>query len=268
MEDARRVTGRVFSRSIVLDRTGFWVLLLDDDVVAYVPKTERRRVALARERRVLARIATRVSFPVPKPIGKLDAPIDVRAMVRGRAGGEARADAVPWMARSLAELHGSLTVLELDAFGVEPPGPEVDGGIDSHLDGEDAKRAHAIAAEYKARIVERDVRRDVLCHGDFGTHNFTHDDAGLPNGVFDFHDIVRAPRWFDVRYVPSYGEDALREALAIYRVDERDVRLAHAGAALESLAWRAHDPDAHDTKSGRDRAGAIAWVKTAIARLS
>ena len=67
----------------------------------------------------------------------------------------------------------------------------------------------------------------------------------------------RAPRWFDCRYFPSYGA-----------IDEHDIRLAHAAAALEALAWRALDPEAHDRKSGRDREGAIAWVRTAIVRLS
>ena len=158
------------------------MVFLDDDVLAYIPHDERHAKILARERRVLARIAPRLSFAVPKPVGPLDAKLDLREAVRGRAGGASSPASNAWLMHALEELHASLSVGELDAFGLEPP----------YFQGAEA---------FNGTIAARDPREDVLLHTDFASHNFTHDEAGLPIGVFDFHDIRRGPRWVDLRHL-------------------------------------------------------------------
>jgi hypothetical protein len=285
---ASRVTGRAFaSRDVVAgERHGFVVVRLANDLMAYVAKDAASRVALATQRRVLARVGQRVTFAMPRPIGaiELEGDVDLRERVVGATGARfherilrdptLRARASAWMGETLAELHGALAGIELDTLGVSAPVwphrlDRLARGIDAHLEGEASERAHALAAAWHARAF--DPRRDVYVHGDFGSHNFAFDDAsGMPVGVFDFHEAGRAPRAHDLKLLPSYGDDAFAIALDRYAarakttLDERDVRIAHAITALAYLAWRAEDPDAHDRGSGRDRAAAIAWANAAV----
>jgi aminoglycoside phosphotransferase (APT) family kinase protein len=285
---ARRVTGRSFaSRDVaVLERDGFAVVVLAADLMAYVAGTERSRRTLARQRAILARLAPRVSFPLPRPIGSIDlaGPVDLRERVPGGTGPDfharmmqddgLRTRTLAWMGAALAELHAALGELELDALGVPrliADGVRLRRGIEGHLDGLARERALDVVSRWERRLDDR--RGDVLLHGDFGSHNFTFDlDTAIPTGVFDFHDLARGPRAADFKLVPSYGSTSASLAVDRYLASSspsvelslEDVGLAHAAAALDYLAWRAEDPEAHDAKSGRDRERAVAWVARAV----
>lgn len=270
----RQLTGRSFAERdmVVLRRDDFAVVVLADDLMAYVPP-------MSMQRRVLARVAPRVSFAVPRPVGPLDADIDLRIPAPGMTGGTHHerllrepallARTAEWMGRSLAELHGALTKTELDSL-VVPPAPwpylanELERGVAAHLEGPPRERAHEAIRRWRARPKEADV----LVHGDFASHNFAFDPkSGMPTGVFDFHGGGRGPRMIDFAYLPSYGDDATRRALVAYGDHApaiEDVRLAHAVVALSFLGWRAVDPDAHDAASGRDRNGAVSWAHAAL----
>jgi len=71
---ARAVTGRAFATRdlVIAERFGFWMVRLANDLMAYVAKDDVTRDALVRERRIVARVASRVSFRVPRPLGSLD----------------------------------------------------------------------------------------------------------------------------------------------------------------------------------------------------
>jgi aminoglycoside phosphotransferase (APT) family kinase protein len=270
----REITGRSFAERdmITLRRDDFTVVVLADDLMVYVPtKTTQRRI--------LARIAPRLSFAVPRPVGPIDLDIDLRVPAPGSTGSthherlmrepELLARTAEWMGRALAELHGSLAKIELDSLGVpRAPWPylaeALERGVDAHLEGDARARAHEAIGRWRAR----DAEPDVLVHGDFASHNFAFDaKSGMPCGVFDFHGGGRGPRVIDFAYLPSYGADATRSALAAYGSNApslADVRLAHAVVALSFLGWRAIDADAHDRTSGRDRAAAVSWAHAAL----
>ena len=270
----RRITGRSFAERdmVVLRRDDFAVVVLADDLMAYVPGNEIQR-------RVLARVAPRVSFAVPRPVGPLDADIDLRVPAPGMTGSahhervmrepELLARTAEWIGRALAELHSALTKTELDSFAVpRAPWPYLEGelerGVDTHLEGTPRERAHEAIRRWRDRLRSPDV----LVHGDFASHNFAFDPkSGMPTGVFDFHGGGRGARVIDFAYLPSYGDDALMRARAAYgehAPSVEDVRLAHAVVALSFLGWRAVDPDAHDRTSGRDRNGAVSWAHAAL----
>lgn len=174
------------------DRGDMWVARLAADLMAYVPKTEAVAQRLARERRVLTRVAARVSFRLPRPVGK-DGPFDLREPVPGVSGSvhyapifadaARRARVLLWMRDVLDDLHAALTVTELDAFGVERPA-----------------WSEGVAPSAP----------DVLLHGDFGVHNVAFDArTGQPSGVFDFHDLARGPRAIDFRWFAQQGDEGL-----------------------------------------------------------
>lgn len=285
---AQRTTGRSFaSRDVVVgERYGFWVVRLAADLMAYVAKDDAAWSNLARQRRVLTRVAQRVSFRLPRPIGRDEAPVDLRERVPGVTGSRfherltndaaLRASVAAWMGDVLAELHGALANVELDTLGVDDPVwphrlDRLLHGIDTHLEGEAREAAHAVARAWHERV--RHTRNDVFLHGDFGAHNLAFDEeTGLPLGVFDFHDAGRGPRAVDLKLLPSYGDDAL--GIAMTRYEEKsgvalpvaEIRLAHAVTALAYLAWRADDAEAHDRGSGRDRSAAVAWAIDAVKR--
>lgn len=274
----RQLTGRSFAERdmVVLRRDDFSVVVLADDLMAFVP-------AKSVQRRVLARVAPRVSFAVPRPVGPLDADIDLRVPAPGVTGSahherllrepELLARTAEWMGRSLAELHGALSKTELDSFAVpRAPWPYLEGelerGVDAHLEGTPKDRAHEAIRRWRDRTSDAVAESDVLVHGDFASHNFAFDaKSGMPTGVFDFHGGGRGARVIDFAYLPSYGDDATKRALAAYgdhAPSIHDVRLAHAVVALSFLGWRAIDPDAHDAASGRDRNGAVSWAHAAL----
>jgi aminoglycoside phosphotransferase (APT) family kinase protein len=111
----------------------------------------------------------------------------------------------------------------------------------------------------------------VVAHGDFGSHNFVFDPVSHEvTGVFDFENACFADRHLDLQYWPSYGEPILAMAMAEYearsgaRLSVPRVRLYHAITAMAFLAWRAEEPAAHDARSGRNLAQALAWVEQAV----
>lgn len=277
----RAITGRSFAERdlVVLRRDDFTLVVLADDLMAYVPANDDARARLALQRRILARVASRVSFAVPRPVGPLDADVDLRVPVPGATGAEeaVRFERDPvlalrgcqWMGRALAELHSSLARIELDALAVpRAPWPyladALPRGVDAHLEVDARRQAHDALRRWRERADDFDV----LVHGDFAGHNFAFDrESGMPTGVFDFHGGGRGSRVIDFAYLPSYGDDATRKALDAYGPQAPslvDVRLAHVIVAISFLGWRAVDPDAHDRTSGRDRAGAVSWAVAAL----
>lgn len=264
----RELTGRSFAERdlVVLAREGFTLFVLADDLMAYVPTDERTRLRLASQRRMLARVASRVSFAVPRPVGPIAADVDLRIPAPGMTGrghrermmadAELTARAAEWMGRSLAELHGALTSTELDALSVPQPiwpapRAELTRNVDAHLTGALREAALAVLERWAARPCERDV----LVHGDFASYNFAFDaKSGMPTGLFDFHDGGRGPRVLDLALLPSYGDAVLERALAAYGRDApalADVRLAHAVNAIAYLPFR-------------EKSSAVERLKTAV----
>jgi aminoglycoside phosphotransferase (APT) family kinase protein len=264
----RELTGRSFAERdlVVLPRDGFTLVVLADDLMAYVPTDDTWRVRLATQRRVLARIAPRVSFAVPRPVGPIDADIDLRTPAPGMTGSAHHdrlmadpvlaARAAEWMGRSLAELHAALTRTELDALAVPRPTwprpkEELVRDIDAHLEGDLRGAAFRVLLSW----YERPAEPDVLVHGDFASHNFAFEaTTGMPVGVFDFHDGGRGPRVLDFALLPSYGDAVVDRALARYGPGApslEDVRLAHAVSAISYLPFR-------------EKSSAVAWVKSAV----
>lgn len=270
----REITGRSFAERdlVVLEREGFTLVVLADDLMAYVPSNGAWRRLLAAERRALARVAPRVSFGVPRPVGPIDAMPDLRVPARGMTGSahhhrlmrdpSLAARAAEWMGKTLAELHGSMARIELD--GIDMPGrrspvprlshPDLRRIARDYLEGAMSDAAHAVIERWIARP-PRTVAEDVFVHGDFGSHNFAFDEkSGMPVGVFDFHESGRGPRVVDFARLPAYGEDVLARAVAAYGREapsEEDIRLAHAVSEIAHLSTQS---------------SSVASVKTAIER--
>jgi aminoglycoside phosphotransferase (APT) family kinase protein len=264
----REITGRSFAERdlVVLPRDGFTLVVLADDLMAYVPTDDVARARLAAQRRMLPRVAARVSFAVPRPVGPIDCDVDLRVPAPGQSGSahherlmsdpNLAARAAEWMGRSLAELHSALTRTELDALAVARPiwplpHATLVALVDEHLDGSPAARATL------ERWRTRPAPPDVLVHGDFASHNFAFDPkTGLPTGLFDFHDGGRGPRVLDFALLPSYGEEVLARAVAAYGAHGEpappmdEMRLAHAVSAIAYLSTR--------------KSSAIEWVKSAV----
>lgn len=255
----REITGRSFAERdlVVLERDGFTLVVLADDLMVYVPANGAWRRLLAAERRALARIAPRVSFEVPRPVGPLDKGPDLRVPARGMTGSahhdrlmrdpDLAARAAEWMGKTLAELHASLTRTEIDALDLPRPSwplpmPELRSIVDSHLEASARDAAHRTLDAWIARMAETRSADDVFVHGDFGSHNFAFDaESGMPTGIFDFHDGGRGPRVLDFALWPSYGDAFLERAVRAYG-DEApsrdDIRLAHAVSTISYLPFR------------------------------
>jgi aminoglycoside phosphotransferase (APT) family kinase protein len=264
----RELTGRSFAERdlVVLPRDGFTLVVLADDLMAYLPADETWRQRLASQRRMLARVGARVSFSVPRPVGALDLDVDLRIPAPGMTGSahhdrlvrepELAARAADWMGRALSELHSALAMTELDTLAVPRPiwprpRTELARNVDTLLEGELRDAAHLVLERWDARPTEPDV----LVHGDFASHNFAFDaKSGMPTGLFDFHDGGRGPRVLDFALLPSYGEAVVEQAVAAYGAHApsiADIRLAHAVSAIGYLSFR-------------EKSSAVAWVKTAV----
>jgi aminoglycoside phosphotransferase (APT) family kinase protein len=271
MIDLRRVrdlTGRSFAERdlVVLPRDGFTLVVLADDLMAYIPTDESARMRLAAQRRMLARVGSRVPFAVPRPVGPIESDLDLRTPAPGMTGSvhheklladpDLAVRAAEWMGRSLAVLEGSLAKTVLDALAVPRPTwprprEQLARDVDALLDGDLRDAASRTLRSWYARPAEPDV----LLHGDFASHNFAFDaTSGMPTGLFDFHDGGRGPRVLDFALLPSYGDAVLERALAVYGPAApplEDVRLAHAVSAMSYLPFR-------------ERSSAVAWVKSAL----
>jgi aminoglycoside phosphotransferase (APT) family kinase protein len=256
----RAITGRSFAERdlVVLPRDGFTLVVLADDLMAYVPPA-------AVQRRILARVAPRVSFAVPRPVGPIECDVDLRVPAPGLTGSahhermtsdrELALRAAEWMGRALAELHASLTRTELDSLGVpRPVWPLPPEQLVALADGFLEARARDAAHAALDRWQRRDVSPDALVHGDFASHNFAFDaKTGMPTGLFDFHDGGRGPRSIDFALLPSYGEDVFARALEAYgpgAPPTEEIRIAHAVSAIAYLATR--------------KSSGVRWVKSAL----
>lgn len=268
VEQARHLTSRSFASRdlVVLERDGFVLVVLAEDLVAYVPTDDVHRLRLATQRKVLARVAPRVSFAVPRPIGPLDldGDVDLRTPAPGMTGPEHHARlmrdaqlaarAGEWMGRALAELHAALAPSELHALAVPRPTwplplADLARNVDARLEGRSRDAAYAAIERWRALPASPDV----LVHGDFASHNFAFDsETGLPTGVFDFYDGGRGPRALDFALLPSYGHGVVERAREAYGPDApaiEEIRLVHAVSAIAYLS----------TKTS-----AVEWVKSAL----
>jgi hypothetical protein len=266
----------------LIERDGRAVVLLTDDVVAYVPRDPIMRFKLQSERNVLERIASRLSFAVPRPLGNFNA-FDFRMNVRGATGIEFQQRAIAnnpdgfasWMAKGLAEIHTAISSTDIWNLHLSAPDWPMDHarlrvGIDQHLEEGSAirERAHAVADRW--RDCDRS-RGYGLLHGDFGGHNFVFDpESAMPIGLLDFLDHGQGSRLYDLKFLPSYEPSVCSRVLSEYSertkiaIDRQELALFHAATAISYLAWRAQDPVAHDGQSGRNREQAIAWATRAV----
>ncbi len=261
-----------------------WFLELPEERIAFVAETEEDAVRLCRERELLRRIASRVSFAVPRPLEQTaGAAVDVREKVRGLTGralhDEALAD--PTRGRSLAEAMGR-ALAELHAI----PVAEVSGLLARGplwpvpLSRMRARLPGTTPAVLETQMLEALEHYDaiaaddadlVLVHGDFGSHNFAFDSrTHALAGVFDFEEATLADYHADFRYTPSYGEPILLATIAAYErhggrpVSLSRVRLHHAMVAMSFLAWAVEDPVVHERGTRRSWAQALTWVEQAV----
>lgn len=236
-------------------------------MVAFVARDDETRARFLRTRRILARVGPRLSFEVPRPLGPLEriAPCDLRTRTRGAVGDRWRerisADAAHAarvavvVADMLAGIHGALTGIELDAFGLALPPWPPSGALlrERAAFADDPIAAAEVCARWDAWLAARNPRHDVLLHGDVDLHNVAFDPAtGLPLSLFDFHEAGRGPRALDFAAVPTWGPRVLDDVLTRYPrepgVARADVRLAHAARAIAGLS-----PDASDIRRAAAR---------------
>ncbi|HTR51821.1 MAG TPA: aminoglycoside phosphotransferase family protein [Kofleriaceae bacterium] len=273
---------RVDPRALVVERRDWrWFVQLPGDRMLFVPVDEAGAHRLAAERRLLAALAPRLSFAVPRPIGPPEAALDLRTRVRGETGIHLHGSLITHtpdayaddLARLLAELHGAFARDELVRLAPPMradvyPLPEAQlRAVVASLPAEIHARVHAALDRY-AELAPTD---SVLVHNDIGTHNLAFDpDSHRVIGIFDFEEAAHGDRHHDAKYLPSYGPRITARVLELYRdrtgieLDVPRIRLLHFATALSFWVWRESDPVAHDTRSSRDRDQALAWIGLAL----
>jgi aminoglycoside phosphotransferase (APT) family kinase protein len=262
-----------------------WHVRLPGDRMLLVPTDDAGARRLQRERRLLAALAPRVTFAVPRPLDDVDGPLDIRQRVPGEVGMHLHWSTLEDpvlatayagdLARVLAELHVAFSPTEAAALaGAQRPETyplpaERLVAVVGSLPAEVHHRVRAAIDRYTEILAApADL---VLVHGDVGTHNL----AFVPGtrrvaGLFDFEEASCADRHLDFKHLPSYGPRVLGLVLDDYRertgvaIDIPRMRVLHLMTALSFWAWREDDPEAHDRLSSRDRDQALAWIGHAL----
>jgi len=268
-----------------------WLVSISAGRLAWFAASPEGLRLLALERRVLALLAERCTFPVPRVIHVAQHHgFDVRIPVSGSCEPWSiyeRAVRDPAVARRvgegigriLAEQH--LRVAASDVVGWLPDRvawPERSGWIAERLprvveDPGLIERVGGLIERYEALpIADRDR---VLVHGDVGFHNLALDpETWSVRGIFDYEAAAWADRHHDFRNLLFHEDrtDLLEAALAVYEaatgttLSRRRIALYNAALAATYLAYRGGmSPDT--VSCGRTLAQDLRWTRGAIDRL-
>jgi hypothetical protein len=265
-----------------------WAAFLPGDRIAWFPLSARGAEQLALERKVLALIARRCTFQVPRVLFD-SAGFDVRAIVAGRFD--------PWglyvesgkdtaLARrlghaiggSLIEQHSRITAADVrDWLPEHVAWPEPRRWIMQRLPGVTPDAALVSAVERLLVRYEQaslDTKDRVLVHTDLGFHNVVVDpETKELRGIFDYSGAAWADRHHDFRYLVFLrgGEEVFEAAREVYeaamnlRLDQTRVWLYNAACAASFLAYR-HGVAAEEKWCGRTLSEDLAWVRASLAK--
>ena len=268
-----------------------WAVSLTGERIAWFPASEPGARRLDIERRVLALLAERCSYQVPRLLFVSERGFDLRQMVPGLCD--------PWglyhrcrtdlnLSRKIGRFIGSMLaeqhvkINEADVTGWLPQRvawPEPSQWMRERL-------PHVVDDHDLIRIMERviehyeavpvDQKDRVLVHGDVGLHNLVFDPhSDTVSGVFDYDSAAWADRHHDFRYLvfDEDREDMLDSALEAYgsatgcQIGRDRVRLYNAACAISFLAFRMDIPP--DQRScGRTLAEDLQWVRKALSKVA
>jgi aminoglycoside phosphotransferase len=266
--------------AIKLERRSWrWVTTLPDDRIAFVVDNAAAAEHLAREGRLLSRLASHVSFNLPR-IHDTDSDLglQVRTIVPGAqlsgGGREREFAALPQgkrladdLGHALAEIHQAFTIEESHSLGFAaaapllPPAGTLAGRMEKNrlTDPKIATTFQHLLERYRTTTpAEADI---TLIHGDIWGGNLAVDlETGALNGLYDFADAGIADRHLDLMYIHSFGKDFAQRLFAAYTgatghaISRQRTALYHAIAAFAALA------DAQDTGDDALLAQRRRWV--------
>jgi hypothetical protein len=199
-------------------RTDRWAVHLPGQRLAWFAATERARVRLSKERRVLRLLEARCSFQAPRVVAEsASGDYDLRTMVAGLVDPWPVYDRVrhdPALARRLGAGVGAILaeqhtrISEQDVAGWlprQPDWPESRAWIRERLpqvidDAPLMADIEAVMAGYEAVTVGEPDR--ALIHQDVGFHNLALDPWSLEvRGLFDYESASWSDRHHDFRYL-------------------------------------------------------------------
>jgi aminoglycoside phosphotransferase len=252
--------------AVALERRSWrWFAHLPDGRIVFVTDTSEGTALLAREGNLLRRLATRVSFGLPR-VQDVEPTrgLQLRTPVPGAqlsGGGRERAFAerpqgarlADDLGRALAAIHTAFTADELAALGfleaapVLPPADALAARMGDRLTDPQIQAAFdSLLRLYRATSpAPGDF---VLVHGDVWGGNLAVDlETGALNGLFDFADAGRGDRHLDFMYIHSFGVAFAERLFQAYAtatgvaISPRRTALYHAIAAFSALADTARD---------------------------
>jgi aminoglycoside phosphotransferase (APT) family kinase protein len=246
--------------TIKLEYRGWRWMATMPGFLAFIADNPEHVARLSREGRLLRTLAARMHCHVPRiHLVHPDLALQVRAMIPGtQLGGDGRERAfaelpqgirlADELGRTLAELHGAITLAEAAAIGFDAGECAGAGADDLEARLKPRLSDPEIAATF-ARVLERyreiivDPADVVLIHGDVWGGNLAVDcETGALNGIFDFDDARIGDRHIDLMYIHSFGELFTERLFAIYAersnrpISRQRTALYHAMAAFAALA--------------------------------
>jgi aminoglycoside phosphotransferase (APT) family kinase protein len=274
----------------VTARDDRWAVSLPGDRMAWFPMNEAASARLATEHRILALLAARCSFRVPRVVHADEAGWQLRELVPGVFdpwGMFRRVQSDPALARRigraigriLAEQHAMIRRDDIAGWLPEKlPWPEPSTGVLAQLphvvtDAALLDELQRVLRRYEEQQQEIALSECVLNHGDLGLHNVAFvPDTDDVAGVFDYDGAAWADRHQDFRYLlfPGSADESMMDgALEIYepllgmRLDRDRIRLGNAACAIGFLGYRCGtSPDA--ISCGRTLAEDLHWVTNAL----
>jgi len=272
------------------ERDDRWLARLGDGRLAWFPANPRGAERLGRERRMLALLAARCGFRVPRVLFESAEGWDVRAPVPGSGDLWAlyrRVTADPALAGRIGAEIGAILAEQHTRIGADdvsnwlpnlPDWPQPTAQLRTdlpHVIDDTALIAtiNRVLDDYDA--VEVTAADKVPVHGDLGLHNMAIDAAtGRVEGVFDYDGASWSDRHHDFRYLlfDEGAETMLEAALAIYeptvgrRLNRERIHLYNAACAIGFLAYRRGVP-ADERWCGRTLEEDLRWVRGAIGRI-
>ncbi len=242
-----------------------WIAHLPDDLMVLVADSEEATQRLGRERRVLGRLAERLSVQVPPIIFfSDDDAIQVRRKIAGmQVGGgpepEIGASALGVrladdLGRTFAEIHtafseGERRELGLKRVNILPSADALADMLAGRLDDPRVRDGLDLTLSHYRDVAVPDHDL-VVVHGDPWAGNFAVDETtGALNAIFDFEDVGIDDRNMDLRYFSSFGSDFEKRALARYartakaEPSPHRILLYHIVSAFEALGHAFEEQD-------------------------
>jgi aminoglycoside phosphotransferase len=241
-------------------RSGRWLATLPDGRLLFITNHAAGAAHLAREGALLQRLASRVSFGLPK-VHDLDPDLglQLRTLVPGAqlsGGGRERdfaelpqgARLAEDLGRALAEIHAAFSATEVRALGFTeadpllPPADALAARMGDRLSDPHIAGTFATLLE-RYRAVKPAPVDIALVHGDIWGGNLAVDlETGALNGLFDFADASLADRHLDLMYIHSFGPAFTERLFRTYEtttgltISRQRTALYHGIAAFSALA--------------------------------